>query len=324
MNTYTHLSINEREKIMLMLAQGIKPSKIANILGRSRSTISREISRNCKSNQDYSANTAQINYAKNRQVCKPKFKLDDKTLYQLVYDKFINHQWSPEQISHRLKLESAEYKLSANTIYRAISRGLFNEGGKLAHRKLRHKGKTRHVKNHDEQRGKIKISHELSERPKVADLRERIGDLEADTVLGISGGHCLLTLVDRKSRYLWCKRLPAKKAEYVQTAMIDLLKDVQVYTITPDRGKEFAYHEKISQQLNVEFYFPLPRHPWDRGSNENTNGLLREYFPKYQDLNQWSDEYITSKVNELNHRPRKCLNWKTPYEVYFDKLLHLI
>lgn len=106
--------------------------------------------------------------------------------------------------------------------------------------------------------------------------------------------------------------------------MVDLLKDVKVYTITPDRGKEFIYHEEISKQLNVEFYFPLPRHPWDRGTNENTNGLLREYFPKYQDLNQWSDEYIMSKVNELNHRPRKCLNWKTPYEVFFDKVLHLI
>lgn len=206
MNDYQHLSINEREKIMVMLSQGIKQSKIALALGRPRSTISREISRNCKHNQAYSANVAQMNYAKNRQACKPDYKLDDTALYKLVYDKFINHQWSPEQISNRLKLENAENTLSANTIYRAIDRGLFDECGKLARRKLRHKGKTRHTKHHDERRGKIKISHELSARPKIAELRERIGDIEADTVLGVSGGQCLLTLVDRKSRYLWCKR----------------------------------------------------------------------------------------------------------------------
>ncbi|AWY21226.1 IS30 family transposase [Moraxella bovis] len=324
MNTYKHLSINEREKIMLMLAQGIKPSKIASMLGRSCSTISREISRNCKLNQAYSANTAQINYDKKRQACKLKFKLDDKELYQLVHDKFMSHRWSPEQISNRLRLENTKHQISANTIYRAIYHGWFDEGGRLARRKLRHKGKTRHAKTHDEKRGKIKISHELSERPKMADLRERTGDIEVDTVLGISGGHCLLTLVDRKSRYLWCRRLPAKRAEHVQTAMIDLLKDVKVHTITPDRGKEFAYHEKISQQLNVEFYFPPPRHPWDRGSNENTNGLLREYFPKHQDLSKWHESDIISKVNEPNHRPKKCLNWKTPYEVYFDEVLQLV
>lgn len=150
---------------MVMLSQGMKASQIARTLGRSRSTISRELSRNCKPYQSYSAYTAQLNYGKNRQSCKPYYKLDDTTLYKRVYDKFITHQWSPEQISNRLKLENAEYKLSANTIYRAIKRGLFDECGKLAHRKLRHKGKTRHTKYHDERRGKIKISHELSERP---------------------------------------------------------------------------------------------------------------------------------------------------------------
>nr|WP_237047443.1 helix-turn-helix domain-containing protein [Moraxella bovoculi] len=142
-------SSDEREKIMLMLAQCIKPSKIASMLGRSCSTISREISRNCKLNQ----------------ACKPKFKLDDKELCQLVHDKLMSHRWSPEQISKRLRLENTKHRISANTIYRAIYHGWFDEGGRLSRRKLRHKGKTRHAKTHDEKRDKIKISHELSGRP---------------------------------------------------------------------------------------------------------------------------------------------------------------
>ncbi len=256
--------------------------------------------------------------------CKPKFKLDDIELYQLVKHKFLATRWSPEQIAHRLQLETTQRVISVNTIYRAIYRGIFNDKGRLAHRYLRHRGKARHTNTHEEKRGKIKIGHELSERPTIANDRQRLGDIEADTMLGKTGGACLLTLVDRKSRYLWCQKLPAKKAIHVQTAMIDLLKDVKTYTITPDRGKEFARHQTISQVLGATFYFPKPSEPWQRGSNENTNGLLREYFPKHQDLNQWCDDDINNKVAELNKRPRKCLNWLTPYEVYFGKMLQLV
>ena len=140
---------------------------------------------------------------------------------------------------------------------------------------------------------------------------------------GKTGKACLLTLTDRKSRYLLCRKIPKKNAQCVKQAMIELLKDEPLQSITPDRGKEFSKHPEISQQLSlVEFYFPLPHHPWQRGTNENTNGLLREYFPKTKDIDQ-SDSYIEAKIEEINRRPRKCLNWKTPYEVYHSVELHL-
>lgn len=120
-------------------------------------------------------------------------------------------------------------------------------------------------------------------------------------------------------------KIAKKKSALVKEATIQLLKEEPLCTITPDRGKEFTAHPDITEELNqVQFYFPLPRHPWDRGTNENTNGLLREYFPKGKDLTDIPEEYIQEKVDELNKRPRKCLGYKTPYEVYYSETLHLI
>ena len=134
------------------------------------------------------------------------------------------------------------------------------------------------------------------------------------------GGAVLVTLTDRKSRFLRCARVEKKTAEHVNAAMIAMLADQVRHSITPDRGKEFARHAAVAEELGVKIYFPPP---WQRGTNENT-GLLREYCPKHQDIAQYSDEYIEKAVWALNNRPRKCLQWKTPYEVYFEEVLHLI
>ena len=148
--------------------------------------------------------------------------------------------------------------------------------------------------------------------------------MEADTVAGVTGKACLVTLVDRKSRYLLCEKVAKKDSISVKQAIIHMLKDSRPKTITPDRGKEFSRHEEISKALNdVQFYFPEPHQPWLRGTNENTNGLLREYFPKKQDLTEIKPSLIRDKALILNQRPRKCLNWKSPFEVYFDISLHL-
>ena len=138
--------------------------------------------------------------------------------------------------------------------------------------------------------------------------------MEADTVAGVTGKACLVTLVDRKSRYLLCEKVAKKDSISVKQAIIHMLKDSQPKTITPDRGKALN---------DVQFYFPEPHQPWLRGTNENTNGLLREYFPKKQDLTEIKPSLIRDKVLILNQRPRKCLNWKSPFEVYFDISLHL-
>ena len=157
-----------------------------------------------------------------------------------------------------------------------------------------------------------------------AQSRARIGDWEADTVAGVVGGEALLTLVDRKSRFLFCVRLEKKTADNVNAGMLKALEGQVVHSITPDRGKEFARHAVVTEALGAEFYFPPPYQPWQRGTNENTNGLLREYFPKHQDIAQYPDEYIERVVWELNNRPRKCLQWRTPHEVYFEEVLHLV
>ena len=324
MMSYTHLSRFEREDIMIGISNGQSLSEIARNLNRDKSTISREIKRNSHEMR-YSATLAQDKYHQRRTNSHKKLKLSNSELYSIVQDKFLNHQWSPEEISEWLVVDGCPHSISTSTIYRGIYAGNFDLHGKRPNQKgskrfLRHKGKPRHKKGSIEKRGKIQISHELDERPIEAETRSRLGDWEADTVIGKKGKACLVTLVDRKSRYLLCCKVENKGSECVTSAMINLLRNQPLHTITPDRGKEFANHKKVTETLNgVQFYFPQPHQPWKRGTNENTNGLLREYFPKGKDISEFTDEYIATKVDELNNRPRKCLKFRTPFEVYYQR-----
>ena len=333
MNPYTHLTMNERETIFLMYEQGETIGHISETLDRSKSTISRELHRNSNKDGSYSPSTAHGEYKRRKQLCGRHRTLDKDSIFQLVKRLFLNEQWSPEQISGRLNLENAKNKISYNTIYRAIYRGDFDEpglstGNRGAIRKLRHRGKTRHSKNHVERRGKIPISNTIHERPDSANERTEIGHWEADTVAGQTGKACLVTLVDRKSRLLLIGKSEKKASKPVIDQMIKLLQGVDsnfCKTITPDRGKEFSQHARLTEELNnTQIYFPDPHAPWQRGSNENTNGLLREYSPKGVDLTDATDEEIQGWATKLNTRPKKCLNWKTPYEIFYKTVLHLI
>ena len=322
---YHHLALSERENIMILVHKDKSVTEIAQCLNRSKSTISRELRRNTQLT-GYSAHQAQESYQQRRTKSKRSYKLDNPDIAEYVNDKFHNHQWSPEQISGRIKQENPGLEIGTYTIYRGIDDGRLDrpEDTCLTHRKLRHRGKRRHSRNHVEKRGKIQITNDISERPLEADLRKRIGDWEADTVIGVNGKACLVTLVDRKSRYLIAAKAERKDSDSVSNAIILMLQNHPIHSITPDRGKEFAKHQDITAALNgVPFYFPPPHQPWQRGTNENTNGLLREYFPKSKDISPFSEEYIQSKVDELNNRPRKCLGYKTPAEVYYSELLHL-
>ena len=194
---------------------------------------------------------------------------------------------------------------------------------------MHHRGKTRHTKNHVESRGKICLTHSIHGRPKSADDRSDFGHWKTDIVAGKTGGTCLVTLTDRKSCFLLAgKKVPRKKAAYVSEKMIELLSSIPneaVKTITPDRGKEFSNHFAVTEALNnVPFYFPDPHAPWQRGTNENTNGLIREYLPKSKEIATVDNSTINQMIEKLNNRPRKCLDWRTPYEVFFDKVLRLI
>lgn len=193
---------------------------------------------------------------------------------------------------------------------------------------LRHRGKTRHTKSHQENRGKIKISYSIHERPQVINGRERIGDWEADTVIGKTGKACLVTLVDRKTRYLLYGKVPKKNSNFVKQKIVDLLGELpksKRLSITLDRGKEFSKNPEITLELDdIPFYFPDPHSPWQRGTNENTNGLIREYIAKGIDIDNITEEQLEYYVYKLNTRPRKRLNWKTPAELFNGKVLHLI
>ena len=322
MSTYNHLTLNERIKIMTMTPKK-SAATIAAALGRSKSTITRELRRY---KDGYDAIRAQADYEQKRKACRRRRKLDDPEIYALVKEKFLDQQWSPEQIQYRLRHENSQHSISSATIYRAIYAGLFNDPDwvRSGKRNLRHCDKKHLYKGAKITRGGFAISHEISERPAEAQARERLGDWEADTVAGITGGAVLTTLTDRKSRFLRCIRLEKKTADGVNAAMIEALREQTVLSITPDRGKEFARHAVVAEALGIKIYIPPPYQPWQRGTNENTNGLLREYFPKHQDIAQYPDDYIEKAVLALNNRPRKCLQWRTPYEVYFDEVLHLV
>ena len=213
---YNHISIFERESILLGTLQGLSIAKIAESLSRNKSTISRELRRNSQ-DENYSPIIADNKYKLRRKNCKMDKKLSDKTLRDFVADKFLNHQWSPEEISGRVKTETGDGKLSYHTIYRGIKDGIFDkyrrEDGKLkASRKLRHRGKRRHKKGvSDDKRGSFEIDCGIDERPIEAESRQRIGDWEADTVLGKKGGVCFTTLTDRKSRFLICRTRRGEK-----------------------------------------------------------------------------------------------------------------
>ncbi|HEL1827956.1 TPA: IS30 family transposase [Streptococcus suis] len=327
--SYHHLTIEERESILIYRTQGLNISEIATLLNRHPSSISRELRRH-STGETYSPSAAQAAYriSKSHSGRKRKLEVDSK-LSQTIMHLFLDCQWSPEEIAGRLHLEHGMPIISYQTIYRAIYRGHFDDtslshGARGVIRKLRHRGKTRHTKNHIEKRGKIAISHTIHQRPQEAKLRSRIGDWEADTVAGKTGKACLVTLTDRHSRFLKIKKVTVKKSRLVIEAMIQLLEPLPRETVTPDRGKEFSRHKELTDKLQVEVYFPDPHAPWQRGTNENTNGLLREYFPKGSDLTDVEETVIQEWEDKLNYRPRKCLNWKTPYEVFYQKTVHLI
>lgn len=330
MSHYKHLTRIERESLLFYVAKGYSVTRIAKELGRNKATISRELRRN-SSHGKYLPSIAEARYQKRRRKCRKKRLLEDAELRAFVGDKFLNHHWSPEQIAGRLKLENSPWRISYRTIYRGIYSGMFDTpaqrksgGNRGARRKLRHKGKPRHGEGRKDKRGKLEIRYDIRQRPEAANLRARLGDWEADTVIGKSGGACLLTLVDRKSKFLLCRKMRRRGSKELAEAMVAALRGHPVQTITPDRGKEFQRHAQITKKLHgVQFYFALPHNPWQRGTNENTNGLLREFFPKGHDLADVTPQAIQTVEDELNFRPRKALGFRTPFEVHFSSLLHL-
>jgi IS30 family transposase len=192
-------------------------------------------------------------------------------------------------------------------------------GGNL-YKYLRCKKKRRKRYGSLDRRGKLPNRRSIEERPKIVDQRQRLGDWEVDTILGKGRRQAVLTLTERKSRFALLRKVDRRTAELVREAVIDLLQPVadRSHTITADNGKEFAEHQRIAQELGIDFFFAHPYAAWERGSNENMNGLVRQYIPKNRELSSVTNDELEQVMIKLNHRPRKCLDFKSPFEVFLE------
>ena len=313
---YKHITTNERCCIANFLSLGLSLRKIAKHLNRNVSTISREVKRN-STNGKYLAHIACENYAKNRKNCGAKGKSSNPTLIKYIEDG-LEKTWSPEQIAGRLRLDYQDdksMKIGFKTIYRWLYQKNIAKGNV---NRLRRKGKSLKPK---ETRGKFNIGKSIKDRPKEVRKRETIGHWELDTVVSSRGKSkaCLSTFVERKSRFLIAQVMENRKSSTFNFHCFTAFKDIPtnlIKTFTVDRGKEFAGYVDIENTLNIDVYFADAYASWQRGTNENTNGLLREFYPKKFDFSSINQKELDNIVTIINNRPRKCLGYKTPAEVF--------
>jgi IS30 family transposase len=312
--SYSRVTYDDRIKIHCLLQQGKKQSEIAKIIGKDKSTVSREIRRN-KGGRGYRSGQAHgLALARQSDKCHPS-KMDEKMIF-LIKEK-LGKKWSPEQISGRLKFEGKR-SVCSETIYKFIYQDK-TKGGELW-KNLRRSHRTRRPRFPSEnRRGTIKDARSISERPGKVDRRKRKGDWERDTMLGKDRKCSILALVDRKSRFNKFVKLDRRQAPKITAATVKALRGLPVKTITNDRGQEFSDHKSCSKKLNVQIYFCDPYSSYQRGTNENRIGILRQYFPKKMDLSKVTHQAIKKIEFEINNRPMKCLDWRTPYEVMMKK-----
>ena len=313
--TYTHLTQAERYQIHSLKAQGISQSRIAAELGRSPSTLSRELARN-GGEQSYKPAQAQCK-ADARQSHRRNARQFEASNWQLVQI-YLRLYLSPQQVSDRLALEG-RLRISAESIYQYAYADKAQGGDLVTYLRCQKLRKKRYASGH-ERRGVLKNRIGIEHRPAVVDLKRRIGDWEGDTVIGKGHKGALVTLVERKSRYTLAHPLPSKHSAGVTQAIVDLLRPHKKVckTLTFDNGKEFAEHAFIGDCLGAKVYFAHPYCSWERGLNENTNGLLRQFFPKKSSLLRVSKAQVEEAVYRLNHRPRRCLGGRTPHEVFYN------
>ena len=316
---YKHLALEQRFLIDKLLQDGCSCRQIGRKLGRSHCTVIREVERNSgESGYQYEAADE---FAKRRRTeASSVARKMTEELWRKVTNLLTEQHWSPEQIAGRLRLEDV-VSVSAKWIYNYI-RADRAAGGTLF-RNLRRRGKkpNRRGKN-GAGRGVIPGRVDISERPGEVEEKSRVGDWEADTIIGSRHLGALVSLVDRASKFVFLAEVGTKTAKEVGDAMLRCLGTVRelVHTITADNGKEFACHGRVSQELCAGFYFATPYHSWERGLNEHTNGLVREFFPKSQDLRKVDPKEVKRVEDLLNNRPRRALGYRTPVEVFNEAL----
>lgn len=327
--SYHHLTLDERESILVLHSHQLSIRNIALHLKRSPSTISRELRR---LSGEYKACEAQEDYQTARlRLHKPDILSNAPELRTKIADLITEHHWSPEQIAARLKSERIA-NISFNTIYRDIEHNnlglpFTSKGDTGIRRCLRRKGHKKYPKGVRKHATPQVPYIPTSERPNFINNRSRIGDWELDTVLGKVNEEVLVTMVERKTRYSLIAKAKHKDAESINNVVLALLRSIPkqlVHSITPDHGVEFLHLEEVAAELAITVYWPKPYSPQERGTNENTNGLIRDYFPRNKLIRDHSNEEVHRCQVDLNRRPRKILDYQSPSEVFFDKVLHLV
>jgi IS30 family transposase len=312
--SYHQITSGERYMLAALRKQGFNQSAIAKALDRHRSTISRELKRNAAKSTGYyrpskaqeMANGRRSRSRRNRQFSRSDFR---------KVEALLKRQWSPEQISGYLRRHHI-LSISHETIYQHIwlDRRL---GGSL-HTHLRGARKQRRKRyGAYDSRGRLAGKRHISERPKAVDRRSTLGHWEIDTVIGKGSRHCLLTLVERKSGYVLIGKLKARTKEQTNQRALKLIRrhTDRFETITADNGTEFHDYRALEDASGVTFYFATPHHSWERGTNENTNGLIRQYVPKGTSMTKLTQHDCNAIAERLNARPRKRLRYRTPQEV---------
>ena len=313
--SYRHLTHEDRCQIYALKRSGLSYRAIAGQLSRDPRTISREIKRNTGGCGYRHKQAHQRATSRRHNACARPYKAS-ADVTQWINDR-LDDQWSPEQISGRMLYEKG-MSLSHEWIYQHVWADK-RKGGEL-YKNLRHSGKKYNKRSGAYGgRGCIPGRVDIDERPDIVEQKDRLGDWELDTIIGAKHQGAIVSAVDRKSKYCVLAKVPDKKAVNVTAKLKDRLgvHKSTVLTLTADNGKEFAEHEDIASALEADFYFAKPYHSWQRGLNEHTNGLVRQYLPKSTCLKSITDQQVDQIEILLNNRPRKVLNYQTPKEVFF-------
>lgn len=311
MRSYTQLTREQRYQISALLKMGHNHTEIAGLLHVHKSTVGRDIDRN-RGRRGYRPRQADQKAGTRRQTPRRIVRIQWDEV-----DALLRQDWSPEQVSGWFKTQEHN-SVSHEWIYQHILADK-RSGGDL-YRHLRCQKQRRKRYGCYERRGTLPNRVSIDKRPEIVNNRQRLGDWELDTVVGKHYQQAIVTLTERKSRLALIRKVDHRTAQAVKDAILVLLQPLAAYThtITSDNGKEFALHQQIAEQLHAAFFFAHPFSAWERGANENMNGLLRQYFPRKLNFKTITDDQITFATNRLNNRPRKTLAFRTPFEVFSE------
>ena len=310
---YRQITCEERYRISALRREGFCPAAIARRLGRHRSTISRELARNCSPwDGSYRPSKAQeqANGRRSRSRRNQRFDARDWSLVETL----LREDWSPEQVAGSLE-RSGDLSISHETIYRYVWADRAEGGDVYRHLRCATKRRRKRYGRYDS-RGRLAGKRHVSERPAAALRRQAVGHWEIDTVMGAGNDHCIVTLVERATGYLLIGKLAARTMEEAARSTIQLVRKhrAKFRTITADNGSEFHSYKNVEKATGVKFYFATPHHSWERGTNENTNGLIRQYLPKRTSMAHVSQRDCNAIARRLNARPRKRYHYQTPEE----------